>query len=58
MIARRIFALAASAMLLLSVAALPASSGELRLEISGEAMEKLSSMGGDLRLEWGLYRNT
>jgi len=30
----------------------------LRLEISGEAMEKLSSMGGDLRLEWGLYRNT
>lgn len=58
MISRRILALAASAMLILSLVALPALSAGLRLEISGEAMEKLSSMGGDLRLEWGLYRNT
>jgi len=55
--AKRVFVLAAVA-LLLSVAAMMASAGGLRLEISGEAMEKLSSMGGDLRLEWGLYRNT
>ena len=55
--AKRVFVLAAVA-LLLSVGAMMASSGGLRLEISGEAMEKLSSMGGDLRLEWGLYRNT
>ncbi len=43
---------------LLVVSALPAFASHPSLTIDADALEKLSSEKGPLRLEWGLYRNT
>jgi len=43
---------------LLVLSALPVFASHPTLTIDAEALEKLSSAKGPLRLEWGLYRNT